>query len=340
MRKKIESGVILLLGLALAIWFIRRLEWGAVIGHLREMRVWPIALAVGLILMTLAVRSWRWQLLLAPIRRVGFGHLFAATTIGFGSVFIFGRAGEVVRPMVLSLRERLSPGATIATILVERIFDMSAVALLFAVNLLVFKPPPGSALDEQTLHRLNLTGAATTALTILGVGVLILFRLRTAWVIGLIERGGRWLPRRLLDAVLSLAANLSTGLSILLNVRALTAVSLLTLLVWALVAASTWLIVFAFGVALSLSAAVFVLGFGLIGSLVPSPGGSAGAFHAAAAAGLILLGLDRNLSAGISIIFHLVAFGSPFLLGLFYLVRDGIGLHQLREIVSSRAVEN
>ncbi|MBX3280552.1 MAG: flippase-like domain-containing protein [Acidobacteria bacterium] len=336
MRRKIESAVILLAGAALAVWFIRSLEWQAVMGHLRSMMIWPIALAGCLILLTLVMRSWRWSVLLLPISRVGFGDLFAATTIGFGSVFIFGRAGEVVRPVVLSMRKRIAPSATIATILVERVFDMSAVALLFAVNLVFFTPPPGSLLDAQTMERLNWFGAAATGVTALGVAALIVFRLRSAWVIGVIERLGRWAPARLLDAVLSLVANLSAGLSVLLNLRELASVLVLTLAVWALVAASTWLVVLAFGITLSLGASVFILGFGLVGSLIPSPGGAAGAFHAAAAAGLILLGIDRNLSAGISIVLHLVAFGSPFLLGLFFLARDGIGLRELREMISSR----
>jgi uncharacterized protein (TIRG00374 family) len=338
-RRKIESTIILLVGLALAFWFIRRLEWGAVLEHLRGMRIWPVALGVFLILFTLLVRSLRWRILLAPIRRVSLKELFAATSIGFGSVFIFGRAGEIVRPVILSLRERLPPSATIATILVERIFDMSAVAVIFAINLLFFEPPPGSLLDGPTLEKMHRIGVALTGLVVVGIGALTIFRLRSAWVIALIKRLGRRLPQRLLQIVVNLIEHLASGLSVLLNWRELALTLLLTIGVWVLVAASTWLIVYAFGVTLSTSATLFVLGFGLLGSLVPVPGGAAGAFHAAAAAGLIFLGVERNLAAGISIIFHLVAFGSPFLLGLYYLVRDGIGIQALREMMTTRAAD-
>src|SRR5262249_5274948 len=105
------------------------------------------------------------------------------------------------------------------------------------------------------------------------------------------------------------------------------------------VAAATWLTLFAFGLSFSISQAIFVLGFGLVGSVAPTPGGSAGAFHAAAAKGLEFLGLDPNLAASIAIVYHLIAFGPPFLIGLYYLIRDGISLRQLREMIASETAE-
>src|SRR5262249_15235561 len=110
---------------------------------------------------------------------------------------------------------------------------------------------------------------------------------------------------------------------------------LLTAFVWALVCSATWLTLFAFRQNFSISHIIFVLGFGLVGSVVPTPGGSAGAFHAAAAKGLEFLGLDPNLAASIAIVYHLIAFGPPFVIGLFYLIRDDISLRQLREMIAS-----
>jgi uncharacterized protein (TIRG00374 family) len=134
---------------------------------------------------------------------------------------------------------------------------------------------------------------------------------------------------------LNFIRHLADGLSVLLNLRALAATIFLTACVWALVSAATWLTLFAFGLSFSIGHAIFVLGFGLVGSVAPTPGGSAGAFHAAAAKGLEFLGLDPNLAASIAIVYHLIAFGPPFLIGLFYLIRDDISLRQLREMIAS-----
>jgi uncharacterized protein (TIRG00374 family) len=334
-KKRLGSLIVILIGGGLLVWFLSRLDWQVVGEHFRSMKVWPVVLAALLINLTLLWRSLRWRTLLAPIAPAGLGNLFSSTTIGFGSVFVFGRAGEIVRPMVLSLKERLHPSVTLATILVERVFDMTAVSIVFAVNLLIFKFPPQSTADAATVATIHRVGLLMTVATGIGIGVLILFRLRTHFVVSILERLAAPLPARLTRPVIGFVEHLSSGLSVLLQVGELLRAVFFTILVWTSVSVATWLVLFAFDLNLSASAAVFVMGFGLIGSLVPSPGGSAGAFHAAAAAGLIILGIEKNLAGSVAIAFHFVAFGPPFLLGLFYLAKDGIGVGRLREMITT-----
>src|SRR5262245_47747412 len=102
-------------------------------------------------------RSLRWQAFLSPITSAKFSNLFAATSVGFGAIFVIGRAGEIIRPAVLSLRERIKPTATFATILIERLFDTTAVVSLFAANLLFFKPSP-EQINEDSLVAIRSMG--------------------------------------------------------------------------------------------------------------------------------------------------------------------------------------
>ncbi len=338
MKAKLNSILVLVIGGLLAFWFVRRLDWTEVWNHLRGASLWPLLLAVLLIMLTLVARTLRWQAFLAPIARVSLGHTFAATSIGFGSVFIFGRAGEIVRPLVLSARENVPPTATIATIVIERIFDMTTVAMMFSVNLLFFTIPSDS-IDASTLATLHRVGVVMTTTVAVAIVSLVLFRLRSKAAIGLLEKALRWLPKRIREMVINLVTHLAEGLSVLLDLRELLLTALYTVIVWALVTAATWLVAYAFHIPLSFSAVLFVLGFGLVGSLVPTPGGSAGAFHAAAAAGLIVLGIDRNLAGSFSIVLHFVAFGPPFILALFFIIRDGIGIGRLREMMITKRQE-
>ena len=334
MSKRIKPFLILAVGLALAYFFVRRLDWEQVSLHLRGARVWPLLLGAVLINLTLLARSLRWRALLAPIAPVTLGHVFAATSIGFGSVFIVGRAGEIVRPMVLSLRERLRASATIATILIERLYDTTAVVGLFAVNLLFLRLPAASGAEPQTLGSIRTLGLLLSVGVAAGIAAMVLLRLRAEGLISWLERRTRRLPPQLVRPILNLIRHLADGLSVLLDLRELLLTSAYTALVWGLVILSHWLVFSAFNLDFSLSEVIFVLGFGLVGSVVPTPGGSAGAYHAAAAAGLIFLGLERNLAASVAIVLHLVSFGPPFLLGLYFLVRDGVGIGQLREMVA------
>ncbi len=334
MGKKLKSAFILAIGLGLAWWFISGKDWETVGEYLRNARVWPLLLAALLINLTIFVRSLRWKVVLAPISAAKLSNLFAATAIGFGAIFVIGRAGEIIRPAVLSLRERIKPSATFATILIERLFDTTAVVSLFAANLLFFNPPP-EQIHANTLEAIRSIGLTLLVGVVAGISILVLLRLKAEPIIARLEKNSARLPQKLVQPLMNFIRHLAEGLSVLLDFGALASTIFLTACVWALVSAATWLTLFAFGLNFSISYAIFVLGFGLVGSVAPTPGGSAGAFHAAAAKGLEFLGLDPNLAASIAIVYHLIAFGPPFIIGLFYLIRDDIGLRQLREMVAS-----
>jgi uncharacterized protein (TIRG00374 family) len=302
--------------------------------YLSQVKPWPLVLGFLVINLTLIMRSLRWQVLLAPIARVKLDNAIAATAIGFGSLFVVGRASEVIRPIVLSLRENLKPSATFATILIERIYDTTAVVTLFAVNLLFFSLPVQDAARVAQLATIRWVGFVLLIGLAVGIAMLIALRLQAPQFIGWLERLTERFSLRFLQPALNLVQHLADGLTVLVSMRALAVSLFYTACVWSLVTTATWLVLYAFGQQFSLSNIIFALGFGLIGSLVPTPGGSAGAFHATAAKGFEFLGLEHNLAAAIAIVYHLIAFGSPLLVGLFYLMRDGIRLSQLRAMLS------
>lgn len=334
MGKKLKSLFILAIGLGLAWWFVSRLDWNAVSARLREARIWPLLLAAVFINLTLLARSLRWQAFLAPIAKAKLANLFAATSVGFGAIFVIGRAGEIIRPAVLSLRERIRPSATFATILIERLYDTTAVVSLFAINLLFFNPSPDQS-NAGALGTIRSVGLALLIGLAVGIAILVLLRLKAEPIITWLERRSTRLPQKLVQPLLNLIRHLAEGLSVLLNLRELAVTAFFTVCVWALIITATWLTLFAFGLDFSIGHVVFILGFGLVGSLAPTPGGSAGAFHAAAAKGLEFLGLDPNFAASVAIVYHLIAFGPPFVIGLFYLIRDDISFTQLREMIAS-----
>jgi hypothetical protein len=100
------------------------------------------------------------------------------------------------------------------------------------------------------------------------------------------------------------------------------------------------LVIRAFGIPFGMSETIFVLGWSLVGSLVPTPGGAAGAFHAATAAGLIFLGVARETAAAIAIVMHFVDFGPAVFFGFFYFIRGDLNLERLRSLASPEGVEH
>jgi uncharacterized protein (TIRG00374 family) len=334
-RKYIEFLVLCLLAAGLLWWFGRNLEWAEVGQAVRSSDPLLLAAAVLVISTVYFLRALRWGALLKPLSAARYSDLFAATTIGFSSVFLIGRAGEFVRPVVLSMRDpRVRPTASLVTIGVERIYDMSAVALMFAINLIWFKPP--SSLDVS-FERVRTAGWALLGATILGIAFLIWYRAQSSRVIGLLERlfaRLHFIPQRLAKLVLRLFEQLAQALRVLVNLTELFETIGWTVLVWFAIAAANLLVMRAFHLPVGFGETIFVLGWSLVGSLVPTPGGAAGAFHAATAAGLLFLGVHKETAAALSIVMHLVDFGPALIFGIFYLIRGDLSISKLRTMIS------
>ncbi len=346
MRKHLKFIALVLLAVLILWWFGRGLNWAEVGRALKQADARLLGVAVVVVCLTYVLRAYRWRALLAPLTGSSIGALFEATTVGFGSVFLFGRAGEVVRPVVLPLRDRrVRPAASFVTIMVERICDMVAVVVLFAANLLWFR---GAAGRETDFAHVREAGLILLMAAILGLAALVWFERRSPSLIGWLDRrltGWRFVPKRIGRAVTSTLEQLASALRILADARELAVVVGWTAIVWIAIVLADWLVLRAFGVRVSgemigLSATIFVMGWALVGSLVPTPGGAAGAFHAATAAGLIFLGVPREEAAAIAIVTHLVVFAPALFFALYYFLRGDINIARLRQLTSSEAVEH
>lgn len=339
-RKYVEFGALCFLALAILWWFGRKLDWHEVRQAVSHANPYLLALAGFAITLAYVFRAARWGALLAPLSRASLRNLYVATTVGFGAVFLLGRTGEVVRPVVLPMLDtKIRPSASFVTIMVERIYDMIAVVLLFALNLLWFQPPNAGA----EFGRVRTAGIVLLLVALAGVFGLTQFRKKSKGAISWIKtklEGRRFVPARLTRAILSILEQLASALRVLVDARELAVTVGWTAMVWVAIAAAQLLVFRAFGLPFGITQTIFVLGWSLVGSLVPTPGGAAGAFHAATAAGLISLGVQRETAAAVSIVLHIVDFGPALIFGVYYILRGDINLSRLRARTSSESVEH
>ena len=335
MHPRIRTLIFVLAGAGFVWWFVSGINIATVSDILRHANPWPLIGALILINLTMVIRGLRWKAILGPIATVSLRNTLAATAIGFGAIFVFGRTGEIIRPAVLSLRERLRPSVTVATLFIERVLDTAAVVLLFSVNLIFFEPRGPAAARTAEIAGIRNLGALLTAGVIVAIALLVCLRLRAAPVILFIEERLIPLAPKVIRPIANFVHHLTDGLSVLTNRAALALIILHTIAVWGMVAFSSWLVPKAFGCHLTLSESVFLLGMGLVGSLIPTPGGGAGAYHAVAASGLQFLGVEHNIAASVAIAGHLIGFGTPSLMAACYLVRDGLQLSRIRELIAS-----
>jgi uncharacterized protein (TIRG00374 family) len=342
LRKHLKFIVLILLAALILWWFGRGLDWKEVSSAVKSADWRLLVVAVLVICAGYLIRAFRWRTLLAPLTPSRLREVFVATSMGFAAIFVFGRAGEVVRPVVLPLKDRrVRPAASFVTIAVERICDMSFVAVLFALNLLWFPVPAERAAEFANIRR---SGVVLLAVIVLGLLGLAWFRRRSHSAIGWLDKRLKrlsFVPERVSKGILHLLEQLARALSIFVDVRELLATVAWTASLWLAVGVATWCILHAFGLGFGAKESLFVMCWGLVGSMVPTPGGSAGAFHATTQYGLhTFLGVEPNKAAAIAIIMHLVFFGPALVFGLFYFLRGEVSISRVRELARPEAVEH
>ena len=329
----------LLLAVAIIWWFGRRLDWHQVKVAVARSDWRLIAGAFVVILLGYLWRAVRWQALLSPLTKSSLREVWVATCVGFAAVLTIGRAGEIVRPVVLPMRDsRVRPAASIVTIMIERLYDTMTVVVVFGVNLFWLKPVKGDDFGPARFVGFGLVGVG-----VLAIVLLIVFRYRSSNVIGWLDQrihATRGLKARIKRALLSTLEQLATALSVLSNIKLLATTIGWSIALWFCVALANLMVCRAFGLQFGFSHILFVMGWSMIGSAVPTPGGAAGAFHAVTAGALILLGVAANEAAAIAIVLHLVDFAPAALFGLFYFLRGDVNFSRLRKLLSADAVEH
>lgn len=341
LRKYLKFILLFLLAVFIFWFFGRNLDWMAVSASLRQANVWYLTAAVLIVCLGYLLRAIRWQVLLSPVTETSLKEVFATTTVGYAAIFLFGRMGEIVRPMWLPMRDkRVRPSAALVTLGLERIFDMAALACFFAFNLLLFNAPAGR---EAEFEFVEIVGWLMLAGVILGFVALAFYQRRSEkfiiWFDRMTER--KWIPARIKAIFLSLLKQLSSALAILRNWRELLNVSFWTFMLWLAIAIPTWLVLLAFNMPVTFSDSLFIMGFAAVSSVVPTPGGAAGAFHTATAASLLFLKNDIRTedAAAVSIAMHLVYFAPAIFFGIYYFIHGDISIERFRRLLSAENAE-
>jgi hypothetical protein len=321
-----------LLALALLALFFRGIDWPSLVRALASARVLPL---LGLVLVTVlvyAARAWRWGDLLAPLGRVGFADLFSATMVGFASGLLVPRAGELLRPWLVSRRHPIPTSAGFATIILERLVDLITVLALFALYLFVL-PAPAAQREGPLMGLVKAGGAATGVAALLALAFLLALHANAERVVGLAERLLSRAPRWLAEPLGRVLHAFSGGLAVLrAPLPHLARIGAQSVLVWLLIALGFHLNHRAFGIDLPFHATFLLVAFLVVGVAIPTPG-MVGGFHAFYLITLHeIYGVDRATAAAAGISAHALSNLPVLVLGLALLGREGLSLARVAEV--------
>ncbi len=321
-----------LLGIAISAGLLalilRQVDLAEVGRHLASARRGPLLAAVLIATLTFPIRAVRWQYLL---RRpdgepMPWRPLWKATAIGFMANNVLPlRAGEILRPLVVAKLGDVRFTAALASIAVERIFDLLTVVLLLTLALATPGIGADVAVGGVPVSRLAGVAAALSAAGLVA-GALVVARPLAA------ERLVRRLvpSARIADRLVALIEGIRQGLAALDSPRRVIPVIAWSLVLWLVNAASFWVGFAAFDIPVGFAGALLVQGLLVFGVSVPSTPGYVGPFEAAIVAGLALYGVPEARSFSYALAYHVTTFIPIVLIGLWYTARTGVGFGALR----------
>ncbi len=109
-----------------------------------------------------ALRALRWKVLQSNLGPSSFWTIYKLTLAGFSAVFLLGRAGEPIRPLLLARKEKLPVADMFGLYVFERLFDAASTAVIAGLGLLLFQARVQSGTRTWRVSRTLETAAKTT----------------------------------------------------------------------------------------------------------------------------------------------------------------------------------
>jgi hypothetical protein len=337
MRPRVRTVLVFLLTIGLLGFAFRNTDFAGVWAETRRADAGLLALAVAVMLLTYGLRAWRWQSLLAPIGPTRFVNAFTATVIGFAASFLLpARAGEVIRPYLLARREHLNPASAFATIVLERLLDLATVLLLFAA--FVFTVGPGVITgDPGQLARVKFGGAVAALSALGGLGVLFALAGHPERLGRAALRIERVLPSRLARLAAGFVETFARGLAVMRDPARLFPALALSFPMWMSIAAGIWLTSRAFHITFPYPASFLIMTILVVGVAAPTPG-AIGGFHLAYQFAVSsFFGVPADRAVGAAIVLHAISFVPVTLLGIAFMMREGLTLAGAQRIAEEGA---
>jgi glycosyltransferase 2 family protein len=320
------SGVFLL-------WALQGLDLQQVWADLQQGHYLWLIPSVAVYFVAVLVRTWRWDYLLRPLKRIPVPRLFPVVVIGYmgNNIFPF-RIGELLRAYVLKRNEDVSISSSLATIVVERIFD-GLTMLLF-----VFVALPTVPSLPDSLRYIVFMGSVV----FLGALVVFLFLAAKPAVAARVYNPliNHLLPQHYGVKLRGFLERFMSGLAALRDVRQVFMIFFTSILIWLLELVKYWFVMHAFDMQLSFFTLMLMNGIVNLATTLPAAPGYLGTFDTPGIAVLVAFGVARELATAYTLVLHAALWLPITLLGFYYMIREGLRWSDLTKASQLRESES
>ena len=307
---------------ALFLWLaVRGVHWEDAAAALRGANYVWVVLMLPVTVWTLFIRAQRWRVFLHDVGVPPLRPLVSATNIGFMANMVLPlRIGEVIRPVLLSRRAHLSLSGVLASVLLERIFDMFTILFLFGVSVSLV-----TVSDEVRQWGWMLTGLAVAV-----AAVIVLIRVQERLALRIARRLADLVPGQAGDSAYQFAEGFVRALEMLDSPMAYVKAFAWSLYLWIAIS-----VVYVFGFwafhmdVPELRGALVLTTLVAIAVSVPSAPGFIGSFQLGCVLGLRIFGVNESAALAFSLIVHLSQFVGVIGAGLYSLWVEGISFREV-----------
>ncbi len=309
---------------AVALWYaLSKLDFRAFWQAVKTANYWWILPGIAVYFIAVWIRAWRWHYLLHPIKSIRTRVMFPITCIGYmGNNIYPARAGEVLRAVVLKRREGVAISASLATIIVERIFDGVVMLAFVFVNLPELAKLTGSSGFVGNIQQVALWGTAAF------IGALVIFLLAAMFPRVTIRFGqwfiDRFLPQRIRSSASGIMHRFLDGLASLRSPVNVLMVFFTSVLIWLLETVKYWFVMHAFTFQVSFFALMLLNGVANLATTIPAAPGYIGTWEAVTKAVLVAYAVPAAEALGYAVVLHMALWLPITLVGAWYMTREGI----------------
>ncbi len=325
-----------------ALFGVPRIDLVAMWSHVQSAKLFFVLITFLITPLHMLIRSHRWQLMIEPIGKIRLLDSYSIQTIGNLANTVFPmRLGEVAKAGLLTRRTKLPLSSSIASVVLERLLDVTFLLGIFGVAAVFYKFPENIA---QTFN---------TAILIFGIGVIAGFAIIITLVfskdpikgsIGLLVH---LLPAKMAKTVEKLIRDFVSGFAMIRSSKHLLLIIFESLLLWVIYGLQNWMMIVAFGFNVDyplISANPFLTVVVLLAVLaaglsIPSAPGGIGTFHAAVILAMSLFGIHAEVAMGFAVVIHALSILFYCAAGVGFLWHEGLSMSELNEIGNSNQSE-
>lgn len=308
--------------------------WHKFIHAVSEANITLLVLSLVAVYVCYAIRALRWQRFSRYLGPSTFWGNYSPTLMGFASIFILGRVGEPVRPLLLARRNHSPVPSVFGIWVLERVCDFASALILISGSLLLFAGKLSDAgANTDWVDNARIGGWMALGGLLVLTGLLVYFRLHGAGELN--RRLDRWRKqtgwRKRLGGIIG---GFSDGLAAIRTVPDLLLAISYSLAHWGLMALIYLAVSKAFAGAfphseMNFPGAMLLLAVTLVGSTLQLPGVGGGAQIGSIIAFTTIFGVEQEPATAIAFTLWVITFASCILLGVPLLIREGFSLGDL-----------